>query len=86
MVIQEEESHHEDEGPNEPIQPVVLPESRKRPNWLKSTLLDAKGHGLTKGSFRESKKPTRCFGYAASMKKLIKAKLSTFEEAINHQG
>ena len=53
---EEEESHHEDEGPSEPIQPVVLTESRKRPNWLKSTLIYAKGHGATKGSFRESKK------------------------------
>ena len=41
---EEEESNHEDEGPNEPIKPVVIPETRKRPNWLKSKLLDAEGH------------------------------------------
>ena len=29
---EEEESNHGDEGPSEPIQPVVIHESRKRPN------------------------------------------------------
>ena len=38
---EEEDSNHEDEGPNEPVQLEVIPKSRKRPNWLKSTLLDA---------------------------------------------
>ena len=32
VIREEEESNHEDEGPNEPIQPVVIPETRKRPN------------------------------------------------------
>ena len=31
-VVSEEEESHEDEGPSEPIRPVVLTESRKRPN------------------------------------------------------
>ena len=44
VTREEEESNHEDEGPSEPIQPMVIPETRKRPNWLKSTLLDAEGH------------------------------------------
>eukprot|EP00253_Pinus_taeda_P012749 PITA_12749 len=79
------ESHLQEEGPSEPIQPMVILETRKRPNWLKSTLLDAEGHGAAKGSLRESNKPKRYFGYAAYMKKLIEAKPSTFEEAINHQ-
>ena len=30
--MEEEEYHHEDDGPSELIQPMVLPESRKRPN------------------------------------------------------
>ena len=38
-----------------------------------------------KGSFRESKKPKRYFGYVAYMTKLIEAKPSTFEEAVNNQ-
>lgn len=58
-LTDEEEFHHEDEGPSEPIQPIVMPESRKIPNWLKSTLLDAEVHGSTQGTFRESKKPKR---------------------------
>jgi len=80
-----EGSHHEEEGPSEPVQPVVIPETRKRPNWLKSTLLDAKGHRATQGSFRESKKPKKYFGYVAYMTKLIEAKPSTFEEAVEHR-
>ena len=47
-----EESHHEEEGPSEHVQLVVIQETRKRPNWLKSTLLDAEGHGAAQGSFR----------------------------------
>ena len=81
----EEESHHEEVGPSEPIQPVVIPETRKRPNWLKSTLLDAEGHGVVKGSFRESKKPKRYSGYVAYMTKLIEAEPSIFEEVVNNQ-
>jgi len=42
-----EESHHEEEGLNEPVQPVVILETRKTPCWLKYTLLDAEGHGAT---------------------------------------
>lgn len=45
---EEENLNHEDGGPNE---------RRKRPNWLKSTLLDVEVHGATKGKFREIKKP-----------------------------
>lgn len=52
---------------------MVIPETRKRPNWLKSSLHDAEGHKAAKGSFRESKKPKRYFGYAAYMTKLIEA-------------
>ena len=51
VAREEEESNHEDEGPSEPMQPVAIPESRKMPNWLKSTLLDAEGHGVAKGTF-----------------------------------
>jgi len=50
-IFEEEEVHHEnsitnleEEGPSEPIQSVVIPTTRKRPNWLKATLEDAEGH------------------------------------------
>ena len=79
---EEENSNLKDEGPSEP---VIVPQNRKRPNWLKSTLLDAEGHGAATSSFRESKKPKRYFGYVAYMTKLIEEKPSSFEEAINHQ-
>ena len=64
---------------------MVIPETRKIPNWLKSTLLDAKGHGALKGSFRESKKSKRYYEYAAYMTKQIEAEPSTVEDAVNHQ-
>lgn len=83
-IREEEESNHE-EGLSEIVQPVVIPETRKRPNWLKSTLLDVEGHGAAKGTFRESKKPKRYSGYATYMTKLIEVEPSTFEEAVNHQ-
>lgn len=53
-----------EEGPTEPIQPIVIPETKKRSNWLKATLEDAEGHRATKGSSRESKRPKRYPGYA----------------------
>jgi len=76
----EEEEHHykaptnqeeEEEGPSDPIQPIIIPETRKRPNWLKDTLEDAKEHGATKGYFRERKRPKRYSGYAPYIMKLI---------------
>ena len=81
----EEKSNHEDEGPSEPIQPVVIPETRKIPNWLKSTLLDAEGHGATKGIFRESKKPYQYQGCVAAMTTMIQVEPPTFEEVVKKQ-
>jgi len=85
ITREKEESNQEDEGPNEPIQAMVIPETRRIPNWLKSTLLDAEGHKAAKVTFRERKKPKRYSGYEAYMKKLIEAEPSNFEEALNHQ-
>jgi len=85
VTREEEESNHEDEGPSEPLQPIIIPETRKRPNWLKSTLLDAEGHGAVQGTFTESKKPKRYFGHAAYMMKLIEVDPSIFEEVVTHQ-
>lgn len=50
---------------------MVIPKTRKRPYWFNSTLLDAKGHGVAQGSFRESKRPKKYYGYVAYMTKLI---------------
>jgi len=77
---EEEDTHQEDEGPSEP---VTIPEKRKRPNRLTSTLQEAKGHRAS-GKFRESKKPKRYSRYAAYMSKLIENEPSTFEEASKH--
>jgi len=35
-----------------PIQPIIILEIKKRPNWLKYTLEDVKEIGATKGYFR----------------------------------
>ena len=72
-TFEEEEQHHvnhttiqeEEDGPSEPIQLVIIPNTRKWPNWLKATLEDAEGHGATKGTFRERKIPKRYSGYVA---------------------
>ena len=66
-IIQEEE-----EGPRDHIQPVVILNTRRRPNWLKATLEDAEGHGDVKETFRESKRTNIYYGYAAYMKILLK--------------
>lgn len=50
-----------------------------------STLVDAEGHGAAQGSFRESKRPKRYYGYVAYMTKLIEIKPSTFEEDVEHR-
>lgn len=86
LVFEEEEgSRHEEEGPSEPIQSTVIQETRKRPNCLKSTLIDVEGHGSTQGSHRESKRPKIYVWYVSYMMKLIEAEPSTFEEAIKNQ-
>lgn len=85
VIREEEEANHEDEGPSEPIQPVVIPETRKRPNWSKCIVLDAEGRGATKDTFRESKKLKIYSGYTTFMTKLIQAESSTFKEVVNHR-
>ena len=64
---------------------VVIPTTRKRPNWLKATLKDSGVHEAVKGSPRESKKSKRYFGYVAYMTKLIDVETSTFKEAENEE-
>ena len=64
----------EEDRPSEPIQPTIIPKTKKRPNWLKATLEDVEGHGATKGTFGEIKIPKRYSGYATYTKKLINEK------------
>lgn len=64
---------------------MIIPETRKNPNWLKATLEDVEGHGATKGTFRERKGPNRYLGYASYMTKLIEVKPTTFEEATHQE-
>jgi len=59
---------------------VVIPNARKRPNLLKSTLEDDEGHGATKGTFRERKRLKRYSAYVSYMRRLIEEGPSTFEE------
>ncbi|MCY6488385.1 hypothetical protein, partial [Actinobacillus pleuropneumoniae] len=72
-LFEEEENHdkstsnqeEEDEGPSDPIQTKIIPETRKRPNWLKATLEYDEGHGAAKGTFRERKIPKKYSRYSA---------------------
>lgn len=64
---------------------MVIPESRKRPNWLKYSLLDVEGHGTTKGTFTKNKKPKIYSDYVVYMKNLIKYEWTTFEEDVKNQ-
>ena len=59
---------------------MVIPTTRKRPNWLKATLEDVEEHEDAKGTFKESKKPKKYSSYVAYITKLIKAEPSTFKE------
>lgn len=54
-----QKEEEEEEGTSEPLQPIIIPETKKMSNWLKATLEDAEGHGATKGTFRERKRPKR---------------------------
>lgn len=73
--------HGELEGPNDPVDLVVVPKIKKTPTWIKSTLQEAEGHAALCDSFRESKRPKSYSGYAGLMTNLIDVEPSTFEEA-----
>ena len=57
------------EGPMDPIDPP--PSMRKIPSWLRDILEDAEGHMAPRGTFCESKKPSRYHGYLASMSTIV---------------
>jgi hypothetical protein len=87
-VSKEENSEHpneEPEGPLEHVELVTVPEIRKGPVWLKSTLLEVEGHSAPVGTFRESKRPKRFSSYVTLMTNLVNAEPSTFEEVVEKQ-
>ena len=67
----------------DPIDPS--PSLGKRPPWLRDTLEDAEGHMAPRGTFRESKKPTRYQRYLAAMSTIVQSEPGSFEEAVKHQ-
>lgn len=43
----------------------IVPETRKRPTWIKITLNELEGHDTPHGTFMESKKLKKYFFYVA---------------------
>ena len=92
-IFEEEDTHHEnpttnqeeEEAPSEPIQPMIIQTTRKRPNWLKLHYKMPKDMEAPMGTFRESRRPKRYSSYAAYMTKLIQVEPSTFEEAVQQE-
>ena len=74
----------------EPMDPINPPSqepssSNKRPSWHRGTLDDAEGHIAPKGTFWESKKPTKYQGYLTIMSTIIQNEPSLFTEVVKHQ-
>jgi hypothetical protein len=67
--------------PCEPIESVIVPETKKRPAWLEATLQEAERLKAPSGTFRKNKKPKRFSSYATCMTKLLNEEPTTFEEA-----
>jgi len=67
--------------PCDPIEPVIIPKTRKCPSLLEFFLQEAERLKAPSGTFRESKNPKRFSNYWACMTKLINEELTTFEEA-----
>jgi hypothetical protein len=59
--------------------------TRKRPTWLRETLLDAERIVAFRGPFRESKRPQRFSSYMALMSHIIDAEPSSYEEPATQQ-
>ena len=69
-------------GPMDSIDPPLSLE--KRPSWLRDTLEDAEGHMTPRGTFRESKKPSRYQGYLAAISTIVQSEPGSFEEVVKH--
>ena len=80
-----EHPNEEPEQPLEPVESVIVPETRKRPAWLESTLQEAEKHKAPSGTFRERKRPKIFSNYATLMTSLINAEPSTFEEVVKQK-
>jgi len=59
--------------------PVVVLEIKKTLAWIRSTLQEEEGHIAPHGSFRESKRSKRYYGYHVLMTNLIDYEHSTCE-------
>ena len=69
----------------EPIERLLeAPPVKRRPTWCRQILQEAEGHATPKGTFRESRKPQRFFGFSAQVDPVI-FEPSSFEEATKHQ-
>ena len=55
------------EGPQDPTKPIIVPEIKKRPTWLISTLEEEEGHATPDGTSREVKKPKIFSNYTTLM-------------------
>jgi hypothetical protein len=77
--------NEEPKPPHEPVEPVIVPETRKRPAWIESTLKEAERHKSPSCTFMQRKKPKRFSSYATLMASLVNVEPSTFEEAVKQK-
>eukprot|EP00253_Pinus_taeda_P013932 PITA_13932 len=81
------EAPHEEDIDHEPIESTksLVAETRKGHVWLEKTLKEVEGHVVSCGTFRESKKPKKYYGYITPMCKIIGSKPSSYEEVIEEK-
>jgi hypothetical protein len=77
-----EHPNEEPEQPLEPVEPTIVPEIKKQPAWLKSTLQEVEIHKAPSGTFRERKRPKIFSSYVILMTSLVNAEPSTFAEVV----
>jgi len=70
----------ESKGPCKPMELVFVPEIKKIPAWLRSTLEEENGNATPDIASKEVKKPNFFSRYAALMTNLIDAKPCTYHE------
>lgn len=71
--------------PVEPMGPRDAPPSKRRIDWLRETLHEAKKLAAPPGTFKESKKSQRYSGCVAHMSHIIDAEPSTYEEDVEQR-
>ena len=86
-VQREEHSYHVPDSvdpvePTRPLErPVFAPPVKRRPTWLHETLQQAEEHVAPLGTFKESRRPQKFFGYVAQLSHMIDTGPSSYEEA-----